>query len=163
MSELLSAYEVLNIAQTIEQNGATFYRDAARLHPETDDTRFLLQLAAMEDDHKKTFAAMQRSLGPVPQVDDDFLTQIDRYLKAVSDSANLEGSVFASYLFTGDESLSDIVMVGIDLEKETILYYVGLKDLFTKNEDISLIDTIIGEEKKHIATLAEEYQKLKRK
>jgi len=161
MDKLLNAYEVLTIAQTIEENGAKFYREAAKLHKAEADTSFLLRLADMEDDHKNKFTEMQQALSPVIGPDPDILASVDEYLKALSDSTSLEGSIFASYLFSGDEALSDIVMIGIDLEKETILYYLGLKDLFTKKQDLKVIDAIIQEEKSHIGTLIYEYRILK--
>lgn len=160
MADLLNAYEVLNIAQTIEKNGAEFYREAARHFAQNRDVSFLQSLAATEDSHRETFAAMQRQLSPESVSDAELFSSIDVYLKAVSDSADLEGSEYASYLLTGDEDLADIVLIGLDLEKETILYYLGLRDLFSRKSDLDIIDSIIAEEKKHVVTLAEEYRKL---
>ena len=47
----LSADEVLELAQRIEQNGAIFYRKAAEITKDKSDTGFLLRLAEMEDEH----------------------------------------------------------------------------------------------------------------
>jgi rubrerythrin len=157
----MKVFEVLGLAQTIEENGANFYRQAATLHPDTRESEILLRLAGTEEEHKKVFAAMQEGLPNEQESDEQFLASIDQFLKAVSDSSDLEGSIFSAYLFSGEESLSDIVLIGIDLEKETILYYLGLKDLFRDEKDKKTIDTIIREEKDHLVTLAEEYKKLK--
>lgn len=161
MSEMLDAFEILNIAQSIEKNGADFYREAARTFGQTRDVTFLEKLAVMEDSHCNTFAEMQQKLTPKTNGDEDVLSSIESYLKALSDSTNLEGSVFASYLLTGDEDLADIVLIGIDLEKETILYYLGLKDILSEQADKNVLDEIIREEKRHVVTLVEEYRKLR--
>ena len=55
-----NADEVFEMAEQIERNGAKFYRAAAKKFPSLRDV--LLELAAMEDDHEKTFAAMRGQL-----------------------------------------------------------------------------------------------------
>ena len=51
-----NADEVFEMAEQIEVNGARFYRASADKFPALKE--LLLELAAMEDDHQKTFAAM---------------------------------------------------------------------------------------------------------
>ena len=56
-----NADEIFEMAEQIERNGAKFYRKAA----ESIDSKsrdLLLGLAAMEDEHQKTFAAMRGEL-----------------------------------------------------------------------------------------------------
>jgi Uncharacterized conserved protein len=154
--------EVLGIAQTIEENGANFYRRATGLHFEERAKIILLNLAEMEEEHKREFSVMQAELPKQKQKEDVDLSEMGPYLKALSDSSDLEGSNTASHLFTGDEALSDIVLIGIDLEKETILYYLGLKDLFSSGKEKKIIDNIINQEKVHLVTLVEEYRKLRK-
>ena len=56
-----NADEIFEMAEQIERNGAKFYRKAAE--PTAGENRdVLLRLAAMEDDHEKTFAAMRAEL-----------------------------------------------------------------------------------------------------
>ncbi|MBN1523052.1 MAG: ferritin family protein [Spirochaetales bacterium] len=162
MSSLLSAREVLAIAQSIEENGAEFYRHAVTLHPIKSESAFLLRLAGMEEEHRQTFAMMQAEMYEerMEQGDENFINNMDLYLKAVTDSQNLEGSMFAKYLFSGEETMQEIVSVGMDLEKETILYYVGLLDLMKTEHEKKTIERIISEEKSHIITLAGEFKKL---
>ena len=57
-----SAEEVVEMAEQIERNGATFYRRAAEGTPEPSDRALLLELAAMEDDHERVFASMKEDL-----------------------------------------------------------------------------------------------------
>jgi len=47
--------EVLEMAIRIESNGAAFYRKAAGMQSDAKKRKFLEGLAAMEDQHQKTF------------------------------------------------------------------------------------------------------------
>ncbi len=54
-----NADEVFEMAEQIERNGARFYRAAAKKIPEV--SQVFSDLAAMEDEHEKTFAAINGS------------------------------------------------------------------------------------------------------
>ena len=56
---------------------------------------------------------------------------------------------------TGKESLQEILNIALSLEKQSILFYVGLKDLVRQKHGKDKVDAIIGEEKQHIAQLSE--------
>ena len=60
MSYDFNADNVFEMAEQIERNGALFYRQAANDVADPDAKQFLLDLAAMEDDHEKTFAVMRK-------------------------------------------------------------------------------------------------------
>ena len=60
MPNEFNANDIFEIAVKIEQNGAKFYRNAAKQVEEEKHKKFLLELASMEDDHETTFANMQK-------------------------------------------------------------------------------------------------------
>jgi rubrerythrin len=162
MEDKFDAYEVFTIAQSIEENTIKFYEKACEMHNKENECDFLLKLADMEKEHKEKYAHMQAQIKkePVKQTKADLFTDIDLYLKAVLDSESVEGSQFARMLIRGDESLREVLLIAIDLEKETILFYIGLKDLLTNTEDKEVVDKIIQEEKGHIVTLVGELRNL---
>jgi rubrerythrin len=162
MEQKLNAYQVLNLAQSIEENAVGFYEQTAELYKSDEIGAMLSKLAEMEREHKRKYAAMQASLGNLheQQSDDNFLNNMDLYLKAVFDSQSLEGSHFAGVLLRGDENREEILMIAMDLEKETILFYLGLRDLVPGEKDKQTVDSIIDEEKSHIVVLAGELRKL---
>jgi rubrerythrin len=126
--------EVFEMAIQIEANGAKFYRKAAELQPDPDNKAFLEKLARMEDKHKITFEAMR---------------------KEVSEKEKQE-TVFDPDVvdaFTGEEPIEEIITTAIGLEKESILFYLGLKDLVPAKYGHDKLDEIIREEKLHIAQL----------
>ncbi len=162
MEQNLNAYRVLNLAQSIEENAVGFYEKTAGLYNSGKTGSLFVKLADMEKEHKRKYAAMQASLedSHEQQSDENFLNNMELYLKAVFDSQSLEGSQFAGVLLRGDESLEEILMIAMDLEKETILFYLGLRDLVPTDKDKQVVDAIIEEEKSHIVILAGELRQL---
>jgi len=158
----LSSDEALEIAQRIEQNGARFYRRAAELKSLEKEKEILLKLARMEDDHEKYFRTMQDELSDAERSQKalDPFGEMLMYLEAMADMSGGEGSLKAIESLTGDESLLTILYKAIELEKESILYYVGLKDMVPSESAKKKIDEIISEEKSHIVTLKKELDSL---
>jgi rubrerythrin len=150
-----NADEIFEMAEQIERNGARFYRKAAGA-AEADPRDKLLKLAAMEDDHEKTFAGMRAELGarqrqpPVPDLDDESAL----YLQAMVD-----GEVFSddpAEALTGRETLADVLRTAIGLEKDSIVFYEGLKGLVVKDAGKQQVERIIREEMGHVALLTRE-------
>ena len=156
-----NADEVFEMAEQIERNGAKFYRAAAENFPEVG--QLLLELAAMEDNHEKTFAAMRAELTGTeaePLVfDPDGQAQL--YLQAMadehifnikSDPANQLGS-----LNTPDE----VLKMAMGLERDSIAFYTGLKESVSHRAGKDKVEGIIKEEIKHIAILSQKMEALK--
>ena len=62
MSYDFNADDIFDMAEQIERNGAKFYRTAADGIDDSSSQKFLLELAAMEDEHEKTFASIRSQL-----------------------------------------------------------------------------------------------------
>ena len=147
--------EVFAMAVRIEENGATFYRKAAQTRKADNERIFLEQMARMEDEHKKAFEAMRYTLSDEAQTPTVFDPEEEgaAYLMAMADSHDGEGDPAIADFFNGREALESIVATAIDLEKKSILFYIGLKDLVPPKFGGDKIDTIIKEEKQHVAQL----------
>ena len=63
--------EIFEMAEHIERNGAKFYRQAADIVATLQGKELLLGLAAMEDEHEKTYAEMRQRVNPTGQRDTD--------------------------------------------------------------------------------------------
>ena len=57
------------------------------------------------------------------------------------------------FVETPSNPLTEIVDIAIDLEKESILFYLGLKDLVPPEYGRDKLDEIIGQERRHIIQL----------
>ena len=164
MGITFSADEVFEMAERIEGNGAAFYRRAAELHRDTQgaDTDLLLRLAEMEDEHKATFASMREELTDRmrEQTAFDPYLEASLYLNALGDSHGGEGAPAATAALTGSESVGEVIQTAVGLEKESIAFYVGLKDMVPAKLGQDKVDAIISEEKHHLTVLVNELKKV---
>jgi rubrerythrin len=147
--------EVFAMAIKIEENGAAFYRRAAELNRGNSTVQLLENLAKMEDQHKKIFEQMRAELEDKDKEEQSYdpFNEAVLYLNAMADLHGGEGSPNLADSLTGRETLKEIINTGRDLEKKSILYYLGLKDLIPEKLGKDKIDKIIGEEKKHVVQL----------
>lgn len=148
--------DIFQMAVRIEKNGAAFYRRAAETRTDIKERVFLENLARMEDHHQKIFQAMHETISDTSKQPTAFDPGEENtaYLMAMADSHDGEGSPAVADFFTGRETLPDIVTQAIELEKKSILFYLGLKDLVPAKYGGDQIDTIIKEEQQHVAQLA---------
>jgi len=145
-----NADEVFEMAEQIERNGALFYRKAAGDINDAEAKKLLLELAEMEDDHEKTFAELRASLaGMEKQVTVfDPEDEVGRYLKALADTRVF----FKKQIDT--TSMEEILKAAITAEKDSIVFYLGMKDMIPERQGKSRMDMIIKEEMGHISLLS---------
>jgi len=150
MSYDFNADEVFAMAEQLERNGANFYRSAAEKTGDSANKDFLLELAAMEDDHEKTFTDMQKTLKDEETFSATFDPDDENalYLKALADTR-----VFFEKEQPGN-SFKDILNCAVQAEKDSIVFYLGMKELVPPELGQSKIDDIIKEEMGHIRLLA---------
>lgn len=165
MAIVFNADEVFEMAIRIENNGATFYRRAAGLQSDIKNQKFLESLANMEDRHQKIFTDMRTALTEKdkgPKVFDPY-DEVSQYLAAMADTMGGEGSPSVADTLTGNESLEEILNIAVGLEKDSILFYLGIKDLIPAQSGQDRIDKIIKEERRHVVQLSNLLEKLKAK
>ena len=157
MSYDFNADEIFEMAQQIERNGAEFYRTAAREISDSAHKTLLLDLAAMEDEHEKTFATLRAELSDKerePTVFDPD-SESAQYLKALADT-----QVFFKKK-VDISSLKEIFKEALTAEKDSIVFYLGMRELVPERLGKSTIDEIIKEEMGHIKSLGHKLAALK--
>jgi rubrerythrin len=150
-----TADEVLQMAEQIERNGSRFYRRASQGFAEPRARELLLDLAIAEDEHEKVFAAMRADLSPQerePTVPDPWGEAV-WYLRGMADGQLFDVKADPSELLTGKETMEEILRTAIGLEKDSIVFYLGLKDIVPERLGKQRIDDIIREEMGHAAAL----------
>jgi len=155
MGITFNADEIFEMAETIERNAAVFYREAANKAPDKDTRQMLLDLAAMEDGHEKTFSQMRRHLSEderEPTVYDPE-GEAAQYLQTMAEFHGTEGRVSQTEKLSGKESMEEILKIALQAEKDSIAFYVGLKDLVPAKAGRDKIEKIIVEEMTHVSTL----------
>lgn len=148
--------EVFGMAEQIERNGAKFYRKAAEQLPANKD--FLLRLAVMEDEHLQTFSDMHAKFAADAAESTVFDpdNQAESYIRAMADTHVFDMTKDPGEALKGDETMADIAKTAIGLEKESIAFYVGLRELVPTALGSEKIDAIIREEWRHVAVLSQE-------
>lgn len=163
MAITFNADEIFEMAEEIERNGAKFYREAAGKATDADVKSMLLELAAMEDGHEKIFQQMRSELSPedkaVTTYDPD--NEVAMYLQTMADFHGTEGKVSPTEKLTGQESIQEILKIALQAEKNSIAFYVGIKDLVPGKSGKDKIQHIIIEEMAHVSTIGGKLHALK--
>jgi len=158
MSITFNADEIFEIAEQIERNGARFYRRAAADFAGESAHKRLLELAEWEDGHEKAFAAMRLQLSQgerTPTVYDPE-GEAAAYLRAFAGGHVFDINADPSERLTGSETLAEVLRTALGLEKDSIVFYLGIKNIVPENLGKAKIDAIIEEEMSHVTLLSRE-------
>jgi rubrerythrin len=159
MSYDFNADEIFEMAEQIERNGEEFYRKMAESISDAQVSQLFLDLAAMEAEHEKVFASMRADLADQEQKPTVFDPEGEAalYLRAIADLQVFGRKEKKDFILSGDlpeqDRIQKILRAAIGLEKESIVFYLGMKELVPENLGKKRIDNIIKEEMGHIRLL----------
>ena len=145
-----TADDVFEMAEQLERNGAAFYRNAADNTDDPDTKAFLIGLAKMEDEHEKTFAFLRASLSEKHKTATVFDPEDEStlYLRALADTkVFFEKEIDVS-------SMIEVLKAAMLAEKDSIVFYLGIKDLVPDKFGKDKLNQIIKEEMGHIKILS---------
>jgi rubrerythrin len=154
MTVTFNASDVLEIAEQIERNGTDFYIRAAELFDDPDICQMFLRLAEWETEHEGTFAQMKQQLSEHSR--QASTSEPDDLLPDPRVMAGL--AVFGIRSDPAEElrgrlEKTDIIRIAVEKEKDSIVFYHGLKEFVPAGADKGKIDDIIKEEMRHIVIL----------
>jgi len=152
MSISFNADEILEMALEIERNGVVFYREAAKTLASPEAVTLMESLATMEEDHERTFAQMKAK---VAEEEGGFASfdpfgEASGYLQAMADGHVFDLHEDPGKIIPSAEEES-ILRVAIGLEKDSIVFYLGLKEMVSAQLGKGWVETIIEEEMGHVA------------
>jgi rubrerythrin len=151
----LNADMIFEIAQKIEARSARFYRDAARKMDSPRKREFLTELAIMEEGHiadfgeiRKTVAELEAGLETAQEnvILTPFLEAMMRLLITDLNTTSEESSL-------NFQSVKDILLTAIGMEKDSIIFYLAMKDGIPAGPERNKIDIILVQEKEHLTLL----------
>jgi len=153
-----NADDIFEMAEQMERNGGTFYRTAARDVSDDRARAMLEKLAAMEDDHEKIFASMRTQLKEQEKAATAFDPEGEavQYLRALADTRVF----FQKEINT--TSMEAILKEAIGAEKDSIVFYLGMRDAVPAALGSGRLDDIIKEEMGHIRLLSRELMALRK-
>ena len=147
--------ELLQVAEQIERNGARFYRAAAEEVQDEGSRKVLLDLAAMEDTHLVVFSQMREALTEKekdPTAFDPY-EEAELYLKAFAGGHVFDLKTDPCEVLKSCGDVVAILRVAIDLEKDSIVFYLAMKSRVPSESGKKKIDAIMMQEMGHVLDL----------
>jgi len=156
MAVTFNADEIFEMAEEIERNAEKFYREAAEKATDKKTSQMFLDLAAMEDGHLITFQHMRKQLRGKENEPTVFDPEDEAamYLQTMAGVHGIEGKITHTRKLTGNEKMEDIYKIAIDAEKNSIVFYVGLRNFVPAGAGRDKVEGIIREEMSHLTILS---------
>ncbi len=152
-----NADDIFEMAEQIESNGVKFYQETAKRTDNEALKKLLNHLADMEVLHQNTFKSLRKELSGQEKAATVFDPNDEStlYLQSLVNSrVSFEPEIQAS-------TLEETLKGAIESEKDTIVFYLGIKEAVPQGFGKDQIDKIIKEEMLHIRILSQELNKLK--
>jgi len=153
MSISFSGSELINIAIEIERRGIAFYDVMTRSSGNAATRNIFQYLVDMERRHIQIFQGMLTEADK-NQGSRAHSAEYAAYLQALLDSAVFTNDMVTSELAVNAESDIKAMELAMGAEKDSILFYYGMKDIVPKRVQLT-VDKIINEEKSHLRQLWE--------
>ncbi|HMK50114.1 MAG TPA: ferritin family protein [Thermodesulfovibrionales bacterium] len=145
-----SIREVVEQAIQTEKIGNEFYTSMAKkFHEENELKKLFETLAAQEIKHEHVFLSIKDKIKDTAPEGWD---EVSLYLKAIVDSEFFLGKDKSLSSVKEVHSSVDAIKFALGFERETLLYYYGLRDMVPEKK---IVDQIIQEEKSHIVWLSD--------
>jgi rubrerythrin len=147
--ERFSIREVVEQAVRTERLGYEFYTAIAKRFEKNDGLKRLFEtLANKELVHEKMFLELRAMMGGE---EPEAWADVSEYMRAIVESEFFLGREKSLPSLDHLKTVEDAVRFAMGFEKETLLYFYGLRDAVQEKD---VVDEIINEEKSHIMWLA---------
>jgi len=158
MAISFSGSELVDIAIGIEKDGIAFYDVLARSTENAVTREFFQYLVDTERDHIKIFQGMLAE-ADTWQMPASYAQEYDAYLRALVNSFVFTKEKISSVEATDADNYIQALELAIGAEKDSILFYTGMKEILSPGAKETL-DKIIAEEKSHLKKLSDLKKKL---
>ena len=152
-----SLNEILDIAIGIEDSGIEFYTTCADRFKNDSMKEIFLFLAKEEINHKHTFEKIRENAA---KESGNFTEDYYLYLKAIGGGHIFKNKISVTDIIKNMKSPAEAVNKAFQDEKESILFYLGLKDMVPPKYGKDKVEQIIREERKHVIQLSAYRKKL---
>lgn len=143
--------EIMEMAVQAERLGYQFYTGMAEKFKKDDGLgRLFTTLASKEKVHEKTFTGLRDSVAKHGVQEPVQWEEVSNYMRAFVESEFFLGRGKALPSMDHIKTVQDVVRFALGFEKETLLYFMQLRDIVREKE---VMDEVINEEKSHIRWL----------
>jgi len=154
MSNIFAGSEIVELGIQIEKNGKDFYNTLATQSKNEKAKKLFQFLAGEEDRHISVFQGIFDKMDEKYEPPELYPGEYFAYMKVLA----------SEYVFTQKDKGKEIaekvkddkeaVDLGIKFEKDSILFYVGLKETVSKT-DQKTVDQLIMQEQSHLKKLSD--------
>lgn len=160
METRFNVFEILQIAEKVEHNGAKFYLKTAELFDDPEFRNICYKLANWKARHEKILAQRRKRFsektGEFGTFDpNNYVLSNPHVMAGLAVFATKSGSLKSP---PGKENIKDIFKDAINRAKEAVVFYNGLKGFARDPATMDTIDQIIKEEHRHIRLLTEQLE-----
>ena len=159
---MFNADEIIEIAVKIEQNAQAFYTRAAEDVKDESAKALFTELANWEVAHVKLFSSMREKFAAQQAALDamDLDGEAAKYLQAIADGQIFKVTQTAADLEAMGDDPAKIIETAIGREKDSVVFYLAMKEMVPESLGRADIDIIIAEEMSHVRFLAEKARQL---
>jgi rubrerythrin len=155
MAPALSFAEALAAAVKVEEAGIAFYKAAALNAIDPAAATLFLKLAEFEEQHRGYFTALGKRLENKESLfAGDARGEFAASLAEMAASGVFDLKRDIGDFFIGRETPRSVVKTAIGMEKDSIVFYLGLEQAMTDPVEAKKLSAVIGEEMRHISVLA---------
>lgn len=160
MDTQYSDFEILQIAEQVENRGAHFYVSAAEQFPDTTIKNMLYRIAEWKARQQKIWARMRQKFSE--RTGEFGIYDPDNYMQSnpqVLAGLTWMGTGLKNRRLTGKESLLEVLKDCMQRENAVITFYQGLQDFARDPATLQTINDLVSQENKYIVALTEEMNK----
>jgi len=158
MGNIFAASEVVEMGIQIEKNGRDFYNTLTRQAKNTKAKEVFQYLAGEEEKHIRVFQGILDSVEKyVPS--ESYPGEYFAYMSALAGDYVFTQKDKGEELAQGIKTDKEAVSLGIGFEKDSILFYEGMKKVVPEYH-LKIIAELIMQEQNHLRQLSDLKQKL---
>ncbi len=161
MGFVFNAEEIFTFALKIENNGLSFYKKAAAQVTDKKVHNLLNTLAEVEHKHELVFKDLKENYRQKKQIEIyDPEGEWELYLHSMAGGYIFDLSVNPEDVIKPGSTVKDILLYALGREKDSIVFYLGMKELVTDEDDREAINKIIDEEMRHVSFISRELKRI---
>jgi rubrerythrin len=153
-----SAKEIIDIAIGIEDSGNYFYTKCREKFDDKVLKEVFYFLAEEENRHREIFENIDPGFMDEKGI---YTTEYFQYLTAFGDEKVFKDKSDIDGAIKNINTPLDAIKIALNAEKDSILFYDELKELYENNRDtLTILNKIINEERRHVITLLDIREKI---
>lgn len=153
MANIFSGSEIVELGVQIEKNGRDFYEVLSKLSKSPSAAEIFEFLAKEEEKHIGIFKNILKNIekdGFSQLYADEYVAYMNALVSECVFTEKDKGKDIAKKV----ASYKEAVELGIGFEKDSIIFYEGIKQ-FVPEHDKTVVDNLIGQERKHLRQLSD--------